>query len=420
MSQDIRVYDRHRDLAAIKRIWREVGWIDDEAGEKALEPFLDASSVEVGMLDGEAECSVVWCPGSINYQSHNLPLSVVTAVTTSRVARKQGLATAMTARAVQAGAESGAAVAALGMFDQGFYDRLGFGTNTYHLEVSFDPATLYLPEIDYRRPVRLGPDDHLEMHALLHRRARTHGSVAVDPPEVLKAELEWTEKPFGLGYRNDEGQLTHFLYGEAKAEHGPYHVRMMAYEEPRQLLDLLRLLQEMADQVTSVRMPEPPEIQLQDFVRKPIAQRTRSKGSTHEAGIWALAWMQFRILDLPACIGARSWPGPELRFNLSLTDPVTAQLERAGAVDDGWSGVGGDYTVSIGETSTVVAGNDASLPSLNASVGAFTRCWFGARPATGLGLTGRAGVEHFEASPELLADLDVALALPPPRPGWDF
>ena len=425
-GQDIRGYDRQRDLDAVKRIWREVGWVDDEPGQEALAMFLDAANTEVALLDEEAECSVTWCSGSIAYQNHVLPLAAVVAVTTSHIARKQGFATALTARALRAGAEAGAAVAALGMFDQGFYDRLGFGTNSYHHVLSFDPATLNLPNIDYRRPVRLGPDDYLEMHALLARRSRSHGSVVIDPPELLKAEMAWTEKPFGLGYRNAAGDLTHFIHGEGKGEHGPYRVQMVVYEEPHQLLDLLRLLQEMADQVTSVRMPEPPELQLQDLIRKPFAQRTRSKASEHEAGIWTMAWMQFRILDLATCVEARSWPGPEVRFNLSLSDPVTAQLARADGTSTGagagdrWSGVGGDYVVTIGKTSKVETGRDADLPTLTTSVGAFTRCWFGARAASGLALNAMAGIEHFEGPTELLEALDTALAMPPPHPGWDF
>ena len=66
----------------------------------------------------------------------------VTAVTTSRIARKQGFARVMTARQLAEAAENGAEVAALGMFDQGFYDQVGFGTGGYEHSIRFDPARI--------------------------------------------------------------------------------------------------------------------------------------------------------------------------------------------------------------------------------------------------------------------------------------
>jgi hypothetical protein len=61
------------------------------------------------------------------------------------------------------------------------------------------------------------------------------------------------------------------------------------------------------------------------------------------------------------------------------------------------------------------SGRDASLPTLRAGVGAFTRLWLGVRPATGLAVTDRLVGQR-----ELLAGLDEALRLPDPRPDWDF
>ena len=129
---EIRTYERERDAAAIARTWRELGWIEPEAkAEEALGWFLDAGEAEVGVVDGEAEALAHRTPGTIRYQDVDLPLCAVTAVTTSHLARKRGLATTLTARALAAGHASGAAVAALGQFEQGFYDRLGFGSAAY-------------------------------------------------------------------------------------------------------------------------------------------------------------------------------------------------------------------------------------------------------------------------------------------------
>ncbi len=38
--------------------------------------------------------------------------------------------------------DGGAELAGLGMFEQGFYNKLGFGTLAYENWVSFDPANL--------------------------------------------------------------------------------------------------------------------------------------------------------------------------------------------------------------------------------------------------------------------------------------
>lgn len=420
MALDIRAYDRDTDLAAVDRIWREVGWLDEDRHTDGLRVFLDTSNVEVGLLDGEAECAVVWTPGSIRYQDTDLGLCAVTAVTTSRVGRKQGFATTMTARALRAGAEAGAAVAALGIFDQGFYDRVGFGTGPYELRVNIDPASLALDHVPYRRPIRLTADDHVEMHEAMHRRHRGHGSVVLDPPQVLEAEWNWAPEPFGLGYRDpDGGRLTHFLSGSAKDEHGPYRIAYLSYEQPGQLLELLRLLRELGDQVHTVRLTEPAEIQLQDLVDQPFRRMNQTESSAHATGAAALAFFQYRILDLPACVAARRWAGPTVRFNLALTDPVPDILSRNGDVtDDGepaWPGVADDWVVTIGATSSAEPGTDPSVESMTASVNAFTRAWLGVRPPSSLAIT-----DDLAAPPALLAALDEALAVPTPHPGWDF
>jgi hypothetical protein len=239
--------------------------------------------------------------------------------------------------------------------------------------------------------------------------------VVIDGAEVMGAELAWLKHPFGLGYRNAEGRLTHAILGEMSGEHGPYHVRHIAYEEPPQLLELLRLLGELGDQVSSVKLVEPPEIQLQDLIDAPFSHRRITKGSAHETGIGSLAFTQLRILDLARCVAARRWPGPTVQCNVRLTDPVTAVLEAGPDREQGWSGVGGDHILRLGNPSTVDAGVDPSLPTLTASINAFSRCWFGVRPASSLALA-----DDLDGPPELLADLDEALALPPPQPGWDY
>ena len=408
MTVTFRAYEPGSDTESAHRVWREVGWAppsDDRL--ELLESFLVAGNTTVADVDGEVECLVQWCPGAINYAGESLKLCVITAVTTSWVGRKRGFASRLTADALAAGVESGAAVAALGMFEQGYYDRLGFGTWGYEHMLTFDPRSLRI-DVPYRTPLRLTAADGAEMHAAMVGRMQSHGTVVYGPPEILQAEMASLEDLFALGYRTD-GRLSHFVAGSAKGDHGPYKVRWLAYETPRQLLELLKLLYELADQVASVWMVEPVQIQFQDLIDQPgrswMFGRPVEPHPHHEAS----AWQQMRILDLEACVSKRRWRGDEVGLNLRLTDPVA---ELAGI---SWKGIAGDYTVTIGDVSTAVGGHHPDLPILEASVNAFSRLWFGVRPASSLAIT-----DDLDGPPELLAALDEAMCLPTPRSGCDF
>ena len=99
-----------------------------------------------------------------------------------------------------------------------------------------------------------------------------------------------------------------------------------------------------------------------------------------------------------------------VRFNLCLDDPIERYLNGGT-----WRGVGGDYVVTLGGESHAAPGGEVALPTLAASVGAFTRLWLGVRPATGLAVT-----DDLAGPPDLLAQLDRVLCLPEPKPDWDF
>jgi predicted acetyltransferase len=399
-SAELDRYDPGRDLDAVNRLWKEIGWVEDDDDPGIVARWLTGGQSTVARIDGSAECLVQRTPGTIRYQAVDLPLSAVTAVTTSLVARRQGLASRLTAETLTEAAAGGAAVAALGAFDQGFYDRLGFGNGGYQNTVTFDPALLLVDHVPYRTPERLTVADHVDLHSLLQRRHRYHGTVVLDPPELIWSEMEWLSPPIGLGYRS-EGRLTHALYGRRKGEHGPDLIQVVAYEEPAQVLELLRLLKELSDQIVTVRMLEPAGLQLQDLLATPLRDRRRTTGSEHATGLQAVAWWQLRILDLAAAIEAHASTGPSLRFNLTLTDPLSL--------------VDGDYVVTIGTDSSIEPGSDPGADRLDASVNAFSRLWFGVGSATSLALT-----DQLSGSPALLAALDRSLVVPAPVPGLDF
>lgn len=405
-----RRYHEERDLAAVTRIWREVGWIDDDSDTHAdaLRSFMSVGATLVADIDGVAECAVHRSPGTMRVADTDLPLSAITAVTTSHVARKQRFASALMAEALAEGHADGAAMAALGIFEQGFYDRFGFGTGAYEHRLRFDPSTLMV-DVPERPPVRVGVDDFREIHELLLRRRLDHGAVCLDPPELMKLEMAVMEHPFGLGFRDPSGRLTHAVLGSRLDEYGPYRVDWMAYEEPAQLLELLGLLKGLSDQVATVEMPEPAEIQLQDLIREPMRQRRAAAQAGRQGAIYgAHAWRQWRIMDLAAVVAATPVLGTPSTFGLRLTDPLA---ERGGP----WPGVGGEFTLHLSENSDVAIGIRPDVHVLEASVGALTRLLLGIRPASSLALT-----DAFSAAPELLAALDRAIRLPALAPGWEF
>lgn len=406
-----RPYDAEKDGKAAHRIWREVGWIDSEIEEKAMDFFLAGSDVLVTDIDGEAEVLVASMPATVNYLDEKLPVGIIAAVTTSRVARKQGLAGRLTARMIASQVAQGAAVSMLGMFEQGFYNRLGFGTGCYEHWVRFDPAALVVSS-RARPPRRLTTDNAEAIHNALLGRHRAHGVVDIAPVEFSRAELQWTSNGFGLGYYDgDDGALSHFIWCAPKGENGPYRIGAMAYRNRDEFLELMALLKGLGDQVRTVRMREPAHIQLQDMVSQPFQREIVSEKTKHATGNYAIAYWQLRICDLAACMAATKLPGETVRFNLALTDPIEAYLDD----DIEWRGIGGDYIVTLGPESAAEAGADLSLPTLTASVNAFSRLWFGVRPAIGLAIT-----DELDGPDGLLRALDQILRLPAPHPDWDF
>ncbi len=435
---EIRPYQPERDLAAVQRIWYEIGWIDSEAGANALADYLATGSCLTAALDGEAECMAHTTTGAMRYVnscrnprlnpgldsriSEDLPFLAVTAVMTSRIARQLGLALKLTATQVAAAAVEGLPLAILGIFDQGFYDRLGFGTGSYESMLRFDPATLRV-DAPYRPPKRLTGNDWRAVHGAMMLRRRGHGGCVLSDPLLMKGELGLEPGGFGLGYER-EGTLTHCLwFGTRNVDHGPYNVKMLAYQDGRQLLELLGVLKSLADQVSLIELPEPPDIQLEGLLEAPFRNRRNTRKSDFSASHQAHGWWQLRVLDVAACVERRHWPGDEVRFNLSLTDPISGYLE-----DGAWAGCGGDYWISVGPGSYAEAGHREDLPTLHASVGAFSRLWFGVAPASSLAVTDNLHVEDAASggglsetgSADLLERLDEALCMPQPKLGWDF
>ncbi|MFP4444285.1 MAG: GNAT family N-acetyltransferase [Spirochaetia bacterium] len=409
MSKIIRRYRPRKDKKPVQRIWQECGWISQEKHELEAQALLiKASDAWVMELNGEAECLVLSTDGIFHHTGTPLKLSAITGVTTSRVARNLSAASKTLARCLTEQAEAGKAVSGLGIFEQGFYNRLGYGNGTYEHLIRFDPAwikNLGKP----RTPVRLSLDDFSEIHQTRLDRRKAHGATDLLPPEITQADMLFSKKIFGLGYR-ENGKLTHCIIARGDGEFGPYHVEQIIYSSIHHFRELMALIRGLGDQVRQVRFREPRGIQIQSLLKKPFQLYTVTQQAKYQARSSAMAYWQLRILNLPECIAALSLD-KNLEFNLTLSDPIEKYIDEKFS----WRGCGGDYTVSLGGSSRAVPGHKDGLPVLYCSINDFTRFWMGAASAEVLN-----GLESFNGPEELIHALDQVMNFPLPAPDWDY
>jgi len=340
----IRSYQHDKDFEGAVRIYREVGWVTEKAHETAVEHLLKSGRGLVVELHGSAEGLAIADTGTIRHLDTDLSLSIVTSVLTSRIARKQGFASRLTAQLLAYEAERGHA--------------------------------LQVP-VKARVPQRLGVDDWQAMHAGRLKRLHLHGACSITAPALTHADTLWTEHGFGMGYLDEQGDLSHHLWCSAKGESGPYRVNWMAYRTRDEFLELMALLHSLGEQVLSIKMNEPPGIQLQDFIRQPFKMRQLTQRSPHENTMRATAYWQVRVLDLDQCLAAVKLSCEPVRFNVVLSDPITSLLPQTSS----WKGIAGDYTITLGPDSTA---------------------------------------DDLEAPESLLTALDEALRMPLPMPDWEF
>ena len=173
------------DRDGIHRVWREVGWIGTgERDRDALDAVLAETAALVVDVDGQVEGHGGAHHGTIRHGDVDLPALMVGAIVVGRRARKRGFARALTSRLVADGAAEGAAVACLGVFDQGFYEGVGFGMGPAMTKTRFDAASLAVP-VPSRMPVRLTIEDGARMMANRQARARGHGNATFTQLSVL-------------------------------------------------------------------------------------------------------------------------------------------------------------------------------------------------------------------------------------------
>lgn len=410
MAGSYRKYNEEKDQKAAHRIWIECGWIEDEKKERAnLDRFIGIGSAWVYAMSGVAEALTLSHPATYHHNGTPLSLAAIVAVTTSRVARNQGAASGTLARSLEEAGRSGIALAGLSCFEQGFYDRLGFGTGSYISTIQFDPSWLK-PMGRPATPVRLSKSDWKAIHSGLIHRRKYHGAIDMESPEFMRVVLEEGKHVFGLGYK-ERGKLTHFfIAGTENVEEGPYGIRRIVYRNMDQLREVLALIKGLGDQVRVVRMHEPAGVQMQSLLRKPFQLQDLTHGSSNPSRVVTNAYSQMRILDVPTCIRALATKD-KLEFNLSIHDPLADHLPLGAK----WNGAGGDYSVSLGPRTSCSPGHRAGLPSLSCTINDLTRFWEGAVRAEVL-----AGFASFQAPATLISDLDEVVQLPVPVRDWDY
>jgi hypothetical protein len=163
--------------------------------------------------------------------------------------------------------------------------------------------------------------------------------------------------------------------------------------------------------VRLIHLRQPPGLHFQDLLSRPLRQRSITRRGGFENAAHATGYWQVRLLDLAGALARTHLTGAAVRFNLVLRDPI------ADLLDDGarWRGIGGEYVVEFGENSSATPGQAAGLPTLTASVNAFSRMWFGVRAASDLAYT-----DELSGPPELLQQLDETLRLPEPNPDCEL
>jgi len=414
-----RYFDFERDQAAAARIWHEIGWLNqkDAPSREGMAAYTQSGPGYVALVHGDPGCFVFRCDGTIRHRNDDLPLAAITGVATARNGRKQGLALELTARALAEAADEGAAVAGLSTFEQGFYDRIGFGTCAYSHYWRFDPDRLTVS--DKVRPPHMLRTDHVDaIHDARLQRRRPHGAVSLTSVGQTRSTILRSGDGFGLGYF-DEGTETpsHCLWcTPQETTRDPYSIEFMVWKTRAQFLELMGLIKQWGDQVRLVTMTEPAGIQMQDLIDRPTQHFWSTVGGEYTSGCRAHANFQYRIVDLATCIAATHLTGPEVAFNLTLHDPMSERpRDGVGQTSGYWKGLSGDYRMLLGPESQIKVGHEAALETLEASVGAFTRLWLGVGSATALSMTDR-----LSGPPALMEALDEVLRLPTPQTDWFY
>ncbi len=120
-----------------------------------MEIFIKKGDSIVTEYNNEVEALVSSNYGKIQYLGNELNYSNIGEVITGLTVRNKGLGGQLTAVKIAQEAASGIHVTGLGMFEHGFYNKLGFGTASGNKVYSFSPSALKIDKKSFRIPIRL-------------------------------------------------------------------------------------------------------------------------------------------------------------------------------------------------------------------------------------------------------------------------
>ncbi len=417
----IRKMNPAEDVDAIVRLFRHAGWVSGSTKDlfekgsqhkKIVSGFCEEAEGYVAVHDKRIESYAQSHQGTIRQTDVTLPLCAVTGVICSYILRKQRATSRLLAHLLVQRACAGDAIAMLGVFDQGYYDRLGFGTNPYEYEFYIDPRTLQV-DGPVRPPQEFSVKDVERIYHSRRKAHRIHGTCTVDSMAMLRGEMIFHDEKNGfiLGYTNDEGEITHHVFGTLEGEHGPAYIPWMVYQTPEQLVELLCLIKGLSDQFYNFLIVQPPQIQLQDFLREPFRSVALSEGGKFAVKTEAYGFSQLRILDLEKTIGATHLSGETVSFNIQIDDPIRGLIPEEAA----WRGLSGTYTVHLGEESSISSGTDNRYETVHMSINDFSRMIHGSVSPLKLKF-----MQKLDGSESLTQKLTRVLHLPEPHPFWLF
>ncbi len=418
---EFRIADPKADINAVLGLFRKAGWVsgfkkelfaDDSRSKEIVAAFLEDSYAYLACYDGIVESVAQTHQGTIQQTDTILPLCAVTAVICGYVLRKQKATSIALARVLADRAKAGDAFAMLGIFDQGFYDRLGFGTNPYEYEFYIDPRDLNVPKIS-RPPKEFSLDDFKAIYRSRCRAHSMHGVCTISSEAMVKGEMIFHDEKNGfvLGYTNEEGEITHHLFANFEDEHGPGGIHWLVFQNEQQLLELLQIVKSLSDQIYSFWLLQPPQIRLQDYLHEPFRSTELTKGGKLPAKTEAYGFSQLRVLDIAQAVAATHFSGETVSLNIQIDDPIERFLEN----DSAWRGVGGEYVLHLGEESSISPGRHPNYESISLSVNDFSRMLHGSISPAQLCF-----MQKMKASEGLLKKLTRVFNLPEPHPQWLF
>jgi len=228
--------------------------------------------------------------------------------------------------------ERGMPLALLYPFRPDFYKQMGFGYGPKMNRYRFSPAVL--PREPAKVHIRyLGPDDRQMLWDYYHRVVdRTHGMIAWTLREV-NLLLESTRQHL-VGYV-EEGQLRGYLmFRWQKGENDLTNdlvVRVLFYDAPEVLAELLTFLNTQADQIRHIIL-DTPDDSFHYLLHDPRDGSSEMFGELYQETNVQGVGLMYRVLDTPALfhlLEERNFGRETCRLRLTISD--TLLPENAGS-----------------------------------------------------------------------------------------